>query len=66
LQRAIAIGGYREAEVDAVINGRIWLEVVHSGGVEPDKVQLEYIQGGRENSYSVNDQLIDLIIAPDK
>lgn len=52
LQEMIAAGGYRTEEVDAVINGKVWLTIVKNDGVEPEVVNLEYIQGGSENSFN--------------
>lgn len=52
LQKAIAAGGFQVTEVNAVINGKIWLDVVNIDGVELDKVELEYVQGGREGSFN--------------
>jgi len=52
LQKLIAAGGYRTSEINAVINGRIWLDVTRINSSEIDKVDLEYVQGGRENSFN--------------
>ena len=52
LQNLIAAGGYRTSEINAVINGRIWLDVTRINSSEIEKVDLEYVQGGRENSFN--------------
>ncbi|MBU2643398.1 tetratricopeptide repeat protein [bacterium] len=52
LQKLIAAGGYRTSEIDAVINGRIWLDVTRIDSSEIDKVELEFVEGGRENSFN--------------
>jgi tetratricopeptide (TPR) repeat protein len=54
LQDAIAAGGFRTSEADAVINGKVWLDVIHIDGVEIDKAELEYLQGGREGAFNYN------------
>jgi len=54
LQKLIAAGGYRTSEVDAVINGRIWLDVTRISSSDIDKVELEYVQGIRDGfNYTV-------------
>jgi len=52
LQEAIAAGGFRTSEIDAVINGKVWLDIVHTDGVEIDTVELEFVQGGRKGSFN--------------
>lgn len=52
LQKAVAAGGYRTADIDAVINGKIWLEVVNIDAKEVDKVKLEFAEGGDEDSFN--------------
>ncbi len=52
LQNLIAAGGYKTSEINAVINGRIWLDVTRINSSEIEKVDLEYVQGGRENSFN--------------
>ncbi len=58
LQDAIAAGGFKTAEADAVINGRIWLEVVNTDGVEPEKADLEYLEGGRSSTFNYTVEVI--------
>ncbi|MBU2510112.1 tetratricopeptide repeat protein [bacterium] len=58
LQDAIAAGGFKTAEEDAVINGKIWLEVVNTDGVEPDKADLEYLEGGRQSTFNYTLEVI--------
>lgn len=52
LQKAIAAGGYRTSKIDAVINGKIWLNVVNVDATELSKVELEYVRGGRQGSFN--------------
>ncbi|MCP4757328.1 MAG: tetratricopeptide repeat protein [Proteobacteria bacterium] len=58
LQKAIAAGGYKTSEIDAVINGKIWLDVVNMDGAEVDKTELEYVQGGGEGSFNYNVEIL--------
>lgn len=58
LQKLIAAGGYRTSEIDAVINGRIWLDVARINSSEIDKVALEYVQGGRKDSFNYTVQVL--------
>jgi len=58
LQKLIAAGGYKTSEIDAVINGRIWLDVTRINSSEIDKVDLEFSQGGRENSFNYKVQTL--------
>ena len=52
LQQAIAAGGFRTTDVDAVISGKVWLDVVRNDGVEIDVAELEYVQGGRRGTFN--------------
>ena len=54
LQKAIAAGGYRTSRIDAVINGKIWLDVVNVDATELSKVELDYVRGGRQGSFNYN------------
>ncbi len=58
LQQAIAAGGYRTAEADAVINGKIWLEVTYFDGVELEKADLQYKQGGRKGDFNYTIEVV--------
>lgn len=58
LQQLIAAGGYRTSEIDAVINGRIWLDVTRINSVEIDKVDLEFVEGRHENSFNYTVQTL--------
>ena len=58
LQNAIAAGGFKTSEVDAVINGKIWLEVIKTDGVELDKSELAYQQGGRQGGFNYEVEIL--------
>ncbi len=58
LQKLIAAGGYRTSDIDAVINGRIWLDVNRISSSELDKVDLEFVQGGRQDSFNYTVQTL--------
>lgn len=46
LQQLIAAGGYKSKEVDAVINGKIWIDFEKTDGVDVAKAEMLYVQGG--------------------
>lgn len=52
LQQAIASGGFKTSQADAVINGKFWLEIIKTDGVEPAKSELEFKQGGSKGSHN--------------
>lgn len=52
LQDAIAAAGFTTTEADAVINGRVWVDVVRIDGAEPAKTDLAYRQGGGEGTFN--------------
>ncbi len=54
VQGTITSVGYKTAGIDAVINGKVWLDVVKTDGVEPGKEELEYKRGGRSRKRSYN------------
>lgn len=58
LQDAIAAGGFSTSEADAVINGKVWLDVVRIDGVEIDKAELGYMQGGQEGTFNYNVEVL--------
>ncbi|MGK5090984.1 hypothetical protein WDW89_03080 [Deltaproteobacteria bacterium TL4] len=43
LQQLISVQGYKDQNVDAVINGKIWIEIERTDGAELSKVDLNYI-----------------------
>lgn len=52
LRDAIAAGGFKTTEVDAVINGKIWLNIVRIDSSETNITDLAYEQGGGMGSLS--------------
>ena len=57
IQQTVAAGGFRSEQVDAIIEGDIWIDVSNFDGSELDKVSLKYIrrgQGKNDPAYTVN------------
>jgi len=54
LQDMISAEGYKSKEVDAIINGKIWLEMQKTDGSDVSKAELDYVQGGGSKSLSVS------------
>lgn len=48
LQKLISVQGYRRQEVDAIINGKIWLDLQRTDATELAKLSLVYVQGGEK------------------
>ena len=44
LQQLVSIGGYKTQDVDAVISGKLWLEIERTDGVDLSKESLEYFR----------------------
>ena len=44
LQQLVSAGGYKTKDVDAVINGKLWLEIEKTDGVDLSKESLEYFR----------------------
>ena len=44
LQQLVSIGGYKTKDVDAVISGKLWLEIERTDGVDLSKESLEYFR----------------------
>ena len=44
LQQLVSAGGYKTKDVDAVINGKLWLEIERTDGVDLSKESLEYFR----------------------
>jgi len=49
LQQLVSAGGYKTRDVDAVINGKLWLEIERTDGVDLSKENLEYFRPPRSN-----------------
>jgi len=47
LQQLVSAGGYKTKDVDAVINGKLWLEIEKTDGVDLSKESLEYFRPPR-------------------
>jgi tetratricopeptide (TPR) repeat protein len=58
MQKAVAAIGYTSADVDAVINGKVWIDVVITDGVEIAKTDLEYRQGGRQGTFNYDVEIL--------
>ncbi len=57
IQETISAGGFRTEQVDAIIEGDVWIDVSHFDGSELDKVALKYIlrgQGENDPAYTVD------------
>ena len=55
LQRLVSVRGYKTKNVDAVINGKLWLEIERTDGVDLSKESLEYFRPPRSrNSIGLN------------
>ena len=55
LQRLVSVRGYKTKNVDAVINGKLWLEIERTDGVHLSKESLEYFRPPRSrNSIGLN------------
>ena len=44
LQQLVSVGGYKTQDVDAVISGKLWLEIERTDGVDLSKESLEYFR----------------------
>ena len=47
LQQLVSVGGYKTQDVDAVISGKLWLEIERTDGVDLSKESLEYFRPPR-------------------
>ncbi len=47
LQQLVSVRGYKTQDVDAVISGKLWLEIERTDGVDLSKESLEYIRPPR-------------------
>ena len=55
LQQLVSVRGYKTKNVDAVINGKLWLEIERTDGVDLSKEGLEYFRPPRyRNSLGLN------------
>ena len=55
LQRLVSVRGYKTKNVDAVINGKLWLEIERTDGVDLSKESLGYFRPPRSrNSIGLN------------
>ena len=50
IKNVIASGGFKELEIDGVINGKIWINIDNYDGVDLAKETLKYIQDGQEGT----------------
>ncbi|MDT8447224.1 MAG: hypothetical protein RRB13_10080 [bacterium] len=49
LQAVIAAAGYRDRQTQAVISGRVWIELVKTDGAMPKKTEMDFVAGGRSD-----------------
>lgn len=49
LQEVIAAAGYKSQETQAVISGRVWIELAKSDGAIPKKTEMDFVAGGRSD-----------------
>jgi tetratricopeptide (TPR) repeat protein len=55
LQQLVSVRGYKTQNIDAVINGKLWLEIERTDGVDLSKEGLEYFRPPRSrNSIGLN------------
>lgn len=54
LQQLISASGYKSKNVDAVINGKIWLDFEKTDGAEVAKTEMLYVKGGKKSRRSLN------------
>ncbi len=54
LQKLVSAGGYSTKNVDAVINGKVWIDLLKTDGSDIAKAEMQYIQGGGENSLNLS------------
>lgn len=53
VQQAIAAAGVKTDSIDAVVSGKLWLDLTRYQGNQPEKVDLEYALGGRTSMSAV-------------
>jgi len=54
LQQLVSVRGYKTQNVDAVISGKLWLEIERTDGVDLSKEGLEYFRPRSRSSYGLN------------
>lgn len=47
LQEVIAAAGYKSQQTQAVISGRVWIELVKTDGAIPQKTEMDFVAGGK-------------------
>ncbi|MBF0349392.1 MAG: hypothetical protein HQM11_00080 [SAR324 cluster bacterium] len=48
LQQLVSTKGYKTQDIDAVINGKIWLDIERTDGADINKVELSYIEPSQD------------------
>lgn len=68
LQQLISVQGYQTQGVDAVISGRVWIDIEKVDGAEPAKVTLKYLEpgAGQQNQNFLDIEVEQLIWWPYK
>ena len=58
LQKLISAEGYKTRQVDAVINGKIWLQLQKTDGSEVGKSDMKFVQGGSSEGLDLSVQKV--------
>ena len=58
LQKLISAEGYKTRQVDAVINGKIWLQLQKTDGSEVGKSDMKFVQGGSSDGLDLSVQKV--------
>ncbi|MBC8257759.1 MAG: hypothetical protein H8E38_01980 [SAR324 cluster bacterium] len=62
LQKMVSVQGYKTQNIDAVISGKLWLEIERTDGVDLSKEGLEYFRPARsQRSYGLN-LIVDQVV----
>jgi len=49
MENAIAASGYKNREAQAIISGKLWVQLTKTNGANPKKQDLEFVSGGRRS-----------------
>jgi len=66
LQELVSVKGYKTPNLDAVLSGKIWVDVQRTDGVELEKVALDYFEGPSRRSQGSNLTVEQLVWWPYK
>ena len=62
LQQLVSVRGYKTKNVDAVINGKLWLEIERTDGVDLSKEGLEYFRPPRSRNSNGLNLTVDQVV----